>query len=246
VPAVLVHGVPETPAVWDPLRSRLSRTDVVALQLPGFGCARPEGFGATKEEYVAWLIGELEGMQAGDPVDVVGHDWSGGLVARLVSLRPDLVRSWASDTVGFADAGFEWHEFAKLWQTPGAGEDFWDQMLAQPVEERSAVFQTFGVPSDQAVIMAAGVDRTMAGCILALYRSAVHVGKEWSPDFHDVPVPGLVMVPTEDPFLSLKSAQLAADRVGATVAELAGVGHWWMLQDPAPGVAALERFWASL
>ena len=42
MPVVLVHGVPETPAVWDPLRSKLSRDDVVALQLPGFGCPRPE------------------------------------------------------------------------------------------------------------------------------------------------------------------------------------------------------------
>jgi hypothetical protein len=30
------------------------------------------------------------------------------------------------------------------------------------------------------------------------------------------------------------------------VAELAGVGHWWMLQDPARGAAVLEEFWASL
>jgi pimeloyl-ACP methyl ester carboxylesterase len=246
VPAVLVHGVPETAAVWDPLRSRLQRTDIVALQLPGFGCARREGFGATKEEYVAWLIGELEGLQADGPVDLVGHDWGGGLVARVVSLRPDLVRSWASDAVGLADVDFEWHDFAKLWQTPGAGEDFWDQLLAQPVEERSIVFQTFGVSTDQALIMAAGVDRTMAGCILALYRSAVDVGKEWGPEFQGVPVPGLVLVPAEDPFLSMKTARAAAERVGATVAELAGASHWWMLQDPAPGAAALERFWASL
>jgi hypothetical protein len=30
------------------------------------------------------------------------------------------------------------------------------------------------------------------------------------------------------------------------VAELAGLGHWWMLQEPALGAAILERFWASL
>jgi pimeloyl-ACP methyl ester carboxylesterase len=60
MPVVLVHGVPETPALWDPLRSELQRQDVEALQLPGFGCPRPDGFGATKEEYVEWLVGELE------------------------------------------------------------------------------------------------------------------------------------------------------------------------------------------
>ena len=139
MPAVLVHGVPETPAVWDPLRSHLQRDDVVSLQLPGFGCARPDGFGATKEEYVAWLEGELSAMQAQGPVDLVGHDWGGGLVVRLVSTRSDLVRSWVSDAAGLGDVDFEWHEFAKIWQTPGAGEEFFDQQLAQPVEERAGV-----------------------------------------------------------------------------------------------------------
>src|SRR5690606_26190024 len=36
--AVFVHGVPETPEVWDPLVAALGRDDVARLQLPGFGC----------------------------------------------------------------------------------------------------------------------------------------------------------------------------------------------------------------
>jgi hypothetical protein len=27
---------------------------------------------------------------------------------------------------------------------------------------------------------------------------------------------------------------------------LEGLGHWWMLQDPAAGAAALNAFWATL
>jgi pimeloyl-ACP methyl ester carboxylesterase len=245
MPAVLVHGVPETPAVWDPVRSQLQRDDVVALQLPGFGCARPNGFGATKEEYVTWLVGELSGLQADGPVDLVGHDWGGGFVVRLVSTRPDLVRSWVSDAAGLGDPDFEWHEFAKIWQTPGAGEEFFDQQLAQSVDERAGVFEMFGVPHDLAIAMAGAVDRTMADCILALYRSAVDVGKEWSPDFRDIPAPGLVLVPSEDPFLSGDGARLGASNAGAAVADLAGLGHWWMLQDPGKGAAVLEEFWSS-
>ena len=125
MPTVLVHGVPETPALWDPLRAHLRRDDVVALQLPGFGCQRPPGFGATKEEYVSWLVAELERLVADGPIDLVGHDWGGGFVVRLVSTRADLVRSWATDAAGLGDPLFEWHELAKVWQTPGAGEAFW-------------------------------------------------------------------------------------------------------------------------
>ncbi len=142
--AVFVHGVPETPAVWHGLLAALDRPDTVALSLPGFDSARPAGFGATMDEYAGWLAAQLERL--GDPVDLVGHDWGGGFVVRVVSTRPELVRSWVTDAAGIGDIEFEWHDFAKIWQTPQAGEDFWDQQLAAPAEERAGVFRMFGVP----------------------------------------------------------------------------------------------------
>jgi pimeloyl-ACP methyl ester carboxylesterase len=228
------------------LSSLLHRDDVITPQLPGFGCPRPDGFGATKEEYVAWLVGELERIKADGPIDLVGHDWGGGFVVRVVSTRPDLVRSWVTDAAGIGDVDFEWHEFAKIWQTPGAGEEFFDTQLAQPEDQRGGVFEMFGVPADRAAAMGGWADRTMADCILALYRSATDVGREWGPDFHDVPAPGQVLVPSDDPFLDGDGAQAGAKRAGASLARLDGVGHWWMLQDPARGAAVLEEFWASL
>jgi pimeloyl-ACP methyl ester carboxylesterase len=246
MPAVLVHGVPETPAVWEYLRSELNRSDIVTPQLPGFGCPRPSGFGATKEEYVRWLISELETLAAQGPIDLVGHDWGGGFVVRVVSTRPDLVRSWVTDAAGIGDVEFEWHEFAKIWQTPGAGEEFFEQQTAGTPEERGSVFEMFGVPADRAVTLASWGDEVMAECILALYRSAVDVGTEWGPDFRDIPKPGLVILPTEDPFLAAAGAESAAANAGAALTKLEGIGHWWMLQDPGRGAQALESFWASL
>ena len=246
MPVVLVHGVPETAALWDPLRSHLKRDDVVAVQLPGFGTPVPKGFGATKEEYAGWLAGELERISSDGPIDLVGHDWGGGFTVRVVSTRPELVRSWVSDAAGIGDVEFEWHEFAKIWQTPGAGEEFFEQQLSAPQEGRGAVFEGFGVPHEQALKMGSWMDRTMADCILALYRSAVDVGKEWGPDFHDVPKPGAVIIPSDDPFLSADGARAGATRSGARTIELSGVGHWWMLQDPERGAAVLEEFWASV
>lgn len=243
---VLVHGVPEVAAVWDPLQAVLDRDDVVALSLPGFGAPLPEGFGATKEEYVAWLVAELETIGSNNHIDLVGHDWGGGFVLRVMSTRPELVRSWVSDAGGIGDPDFEWHAFAKIWQTPGEGEDFFAQQLAAPVEERAVIFETFGVPTERAVKLAGWVDEQMAACILSLYRSAVDVGQEWGPDFHDIGVPGIVLLPSEDPFLSAEGARSAARRAGVEIAELEGLGHWWMLQDPARGAALLGDFWASL
>jgi len=231
--------------VWEPLCAQLTRTDVVTPQLPGFGCPRPSGFGATKEEYVAWLVGELEALQADGPIDLVGHDWGGGLTVRLVSTRPDLVRSWVCDAAGLGAPDFEWHNVAKIWQTPGEGEALFEAQLATPREDRGAVFETFGVPKEHVPRLTA-VDRTMAECILALYRSAVDVGEEWAPDFVDIEKPGAIVVPSDDPFLSTATAANAAGRSGAETIPLPNRGHWWMLQDPEGGAAMLEQFWTSV
>lgn len=244
MPAVLVHGVPETTAIWDPLHRQLDRDDVVTPALPGFASPRPDGFGATMDEYAAWLIEQIEAI--GEPVDLVGHDWGGGFTVRLVSLRPDLVRTWVTDAAGLADVEFEWHVFAKLWQTVGEGEAFWEQQLAMPVDERAGVFEAFGVPQDGATVLAGGVDETMAACILDLYRSATAVQDAWGADFIDVLPPGLTLVPELDPFLDADGARRAAARAGARIMELPGVGHWWMLQQPQEGARMLQEFWASV
>jgi hypothetical protein len=38
-------------------------------------------------------------------------------------------------------------------------------------------------------------------------------------------------------------ARKGAVRADAEVAELPGLEHWWMLEDPASGAAVLEEFW---
>ena len=63
MPVVLVHGVPETTAVWDRLAPLLDGP-VIKLGLPGFGNKRPDGFGSTMDEYAAWLETELAAYEA--------------------------------------------------------------------------------------------------------------------------------------------------------------------------------------
>ncbi len=242
--AVLVHGVPETPALWSALIRNLRRTDIITPALPGFVTDRPAGFRATMDEYAAWLIDELDAI--GEPVDLVGHDWGGGFTVRVVSLRPDLVRSWVTDAAGLADVNFEWHAFAKIWQTPGEGEAFWEGMLAAPAAERSAGLAAGGMPEADALLAAEALNPSMASSILDLYRSATKVQDAWGPDFADIPKPGMVIVPLEDAFLNADGARRSAEKSGARVTELSGLGHWWMLQDPLRGAQVLEGFWGSI
>src|SRR2546422_8592058 len=52
---VLVHGNPETDAIWGPLVEALARTDVVRLSPPGFGAPLPDSFPTTYLAYRDWL-----------------------------------------------------------------------------------------------------------------------------------------------------------------------------------------------
>jgi len=239
MPAVLVHGVPDTHRLWDPLRSHLKRRDVIAVSLPGFGVPLPAGFAATKEAYVDWLIGEIERL--GVPVDLVGHDWGALLVQRVVSLRPDLIRTWACGD-GPIDVDYVWHDLAQQFQTPDLGE----QVVAMMTSEALAAgLPAAGVPPAIAAETARHVDATMKDCILKLYRSAVRVGAEWQADVEKIQRPALILWSQDDPYVAPVFAERLARRVHGELILFEGCGHWWPLERPAEAAAALERFWAA-
>jgi pimeloyl-ACP methyl ester carboxylesterase len=237
MPAVFVHGVPDTERLWNGIRSRLARTDTVALSLPGFGCDVPPGFAATKEAYVDWLIAEL--TRVGEPVDLVGHDWGANLVQRAVSLRPDLVRTWACGS-GIVDVEYVWHEAAQQFQTPGVGEMMMELMTPAPMTE---MMVASGIPADEAAEVANRIDARMKDCILTLYRSAVEIGAEWQPGVDRVTRPALVFWGADDPYGAPRFAERLAARVGGEAIVFPGCGHWWPIDRAAEAAAALERFW---
>jgi pimeloyl-ACP methyl ester carboxylesterase len=244
MPAVFVHGNPETSELWTGTLAHLGRSDTICLSLPGFGSPRPEGFTSTMDAYADWLVAALAAL--GEPVDLVGHDWGGILTVRAATLRPDLLRSWASDALGFFDERYEWHQFAKVWQTPGAGEKWVASNLATPLETRAAGFEAFAVPHDAAMMMAGWMDATLGESMLSLYRSATNVGVDWGSAVQPIRAPGLRINATTDPFAPDELGAAVAERVGARTVRLEGLGHWWMLQDPAQGAHVLEEFWGSL
>ena len=243
----LVHGNPETDAIWQLLVDALGRDDVVRLSPPGFGAPLPDGFSATYLAYRDWLEDELEGFD--EPVDLVGHDWGGGHVGNLVMHRPELVRSWASDVIGLFDPDYVWHDLAQVWQTPGEGEQLIDTMLGGTVQDRAERLVAFGIPLDIATSIATAQGPEMGRAILLLYRSArqpalAEAGRALA---NAAARPGLSLLATDDPYVgTIDFRQRTADRAGARTEVLDGLGHWWMVQDPARGAAALTRFWATL
>jgi pimeloyl-ACP methyl ester carboxylesterase len=247
VTVVLVHGNPETDAVWSPLVDALGRTDVVRLSPPGFGAPLPSGFSATYVAYRDWLVDELAGFDR--PVDLVGHDWGGGHVLNAVMHRPNLVRSWASDLVGLYDPDYVWHDMAQGFQTPETGEQLVSMMQDGSVQDRAQQLLSAGIPADVATSFAEAQGPEMGRAILALYRSArqpalADAGRALEKA---AARPGLSLLATEDPFVGTEEMRRrSAERAGARTEVLNGLGHWWMVEDPAASAAVLAGFWESL
>ena len=244
---VLVHGNPETEAIWDDLVPHLCGDAVVRLSPPGFGSAIPSGFDCSTDAYRDWLASELSKMA--QPIDLVGHDWGGGHVVRIAMERPGLIRSWTSDILGCFDADYVWHDMARAWQTADIGEQAVAQMLGLPAEALAQRYESLGMTSAIAAKVAAAANRDMGRAILALYRSAAqpvmrHLGERLP---QAAAKPGLALIATEDSYCGGETlARRSAERAGAKVDVLKGVGHWWMCQQPKQGADAINAFLANL
>ena len=239
MPAVLVHGVPDTPRLWDRVRSHLSRTDIVTPQLPGFGVPVPDGWTATKEEYASWLADEIEAV--GEPVDLVGHDWGSLLVQRVVSTRPELIRTWAAGS-GPVDKAYPWHDLAQLWQTPDVGEQVMEGMTPEAMAEGLAPL----LGADVAAEVASHLDDTMKSCILSLYRSAVNVGAEWGDAVDTITKPGIVLWGADDAYVAPEFGERLAQRTGARLVMFPDSGHWWPVTKSSEAAHELATLWASV
>jgi pimeloyl-ACP methyl ester carboxylesterase len=247
MPAVFVHGLPETDRIWEPLR-RVLEHDSIALALPGFGAPRPPGFSASKDAYAEWLADAREGVEG--PVDLVGHDLGALLTLRVATAFEVPLRSYAVDVAPIFHPGFVWSERVQQLQAPGVGEERLRAMrTAGPQDAGSTAsgLANAGVPMDEARALGAAHDETMSRSILDFYRSAVpNVAADW---WNDVKAPtrarGLILLlpdPPEDEERSLEVAR----RLGAQTARLDGLEHCWMAQAPEVVAGVLQRFWASL
>lgn len=99
-----------------------------------------------------------------------------------------------------------------------------------------------------AVQVGAAQGPELGQAILAFSRSAVQpVMADLGRDLPAAAArPGLAVIATADHVVgTLEVRRRSAARAGARVAELDGLGHWWMVEDPSAGARALTSFWAA-
>ena len=239
---ILVHGVPDTPEMWQPLIAALGEDHTEGIEapaLPGFTAPVPDGFDSSKEAYVGWLIEQMEA--AGEPVHLVGHDWGAILVVRAASLRPDLVRSWAVANA-LPERDYKWHRTARIWQTPLLGE------LAMAITTRKALadgLKKAGMPDALAEHEARHWSPSMRQSIPRLYRSAKHVPQEWTGDLGRLPQQGLVFWGDDDPFVPPETAERFCRITNTPLYRNADTGHWSIVEKADTFAALLKDHWAS-
>lgn len=245
---VFVHGNPETSAIWSDLVTELHRRgtdDIVLLSPPGFGSAVPPGWGATQAEYVEWLARELAAFEE---IDLVGHDWGAGHVFGVLATGTVRPRTWAADCAGLLHAGYVWHDAALGWQTPDLGEQMVAGMAAMDADTMVAAFGALGITEAIVREMEPWVNDDMARCVLALYRSAAQPAmRQLGERFvATAPANGLVIIAENDHYAGPHSMhEETAAAVGARVARLGGVGHWWMIENPVAAAEMLTAHWAG-
>lgn len=240
---LFIHGVPDTPHLWEPLIAALGLGDgeYRAPALPGFGCARPAGFSATKDAYTDWLIGEMESI--GGDIDIVGHDWGALLTLRAVSLRPDLVRSWCV-TNAVIDPEYRGHTMARRWATPILGELV---MLGMRNKERLLpALITGGMPTSLAKKEVPLIDKTMRQSILDLYRSAdgLRFSDDWVNGLENLPPRGQLFWGETDPYVDLSVAKRFSERWNVPLHVEDGAGHWACAERATEFAALLRSHWA--
>ena len=237
---MFVHGVPASSGLWREVIRLVDRKDeVVAVDLPGMVTPPPPGWVADKDNYVWWLIGEIEALvqRNGGPIHLVGHDWGCLLTLRAASLRPELLRSVAAGNAPI-DPHWPLHAWWQVWNEPGIGEDSLRTLLAPHAAQ---LMQSHGFTPEDAAACAFVTPFGQAS-ILSLYRSARTIGADWSEDLAKIVVPSMLIWGIHDLVVPVEIGRRMATRMGAELVELESE-HFWPYQQPAEAAAALTRLW---
>ncbi|WP_202947249.1 alpha/beta fold hydrolase [Zavarzinella formosa] len=230
---VFVHGNPGPMDDWEELAPAVADfARVVVMDMPGYGRAEhPRKFDYTIEGYARYL-GELLDQLAVERAHLVLHDFGGPWGLRWAAEHPDRVASVTLINCGVLE-GYQWHGFAKIWQTPILGE--LAQLTTTAWGTHWALNRMNPKPLPRSFI-----DRVMKHAdwghkraVLKLYRASKHVGQNFPP----LPemaktLPVCVIWGAGDPFIDVKFAEKQKQYFPmAEIHVLQGLGHWPFIDD---------------
>lgn len=122
-PMLMLHGSPDTHAMWEPLIQRLKdQVRCIAIDLPGFGqSTMPANFSLTVDHLADFMNALLDALDIQEPVDLLSADFGTHYAQAFLVKYPQRVRgSVISNSTFHHD--YDWHSFAKLYRIPVLGE----------------------------------------------------------------------------------------------------------------------------
>ncbi|MFD3507693.1 alpha/beta fold hydrolase [Nocardia sp. NPDC058666] len=236
---VLVHGFPDTHAVW--------RHQVSALTAAGYRTIAPDlrGFGASDKpveladyelaHYVRDLVGVLDELGI-ERAHLVGHDWGSPLVQLLAATVPDRVASVSLLSAGSpaanVEAGVAQREkswYFLLFQFPGIAERWLSQ------DDFANARQWLSSHPDLPEVIERLRDPRALSTSLGLYRTGA--GPRLlvePPQLPPVLAPVMGIWSSEDRFLTEESMTGTGKHVRGSwrYERLDGIGHWMQLEAP--------------
>jgi pimeloyl-ACP methyl ester carboxylesterase len=248
---LLVHGYPDTHAVWDAVAGRLAgRFHVVTYDVRGAGASsRPRGREAYRFEYlVADMRAVLDAVSPDAPVHLAGHDWGAIQSWEAVCAMPERFATFTSVSGPCLDHAAHWiraglrrtsgvpavaRQMLHSWyiaafHTPVLPELVWRGLLGR--RWGRLLERTEGVPAGGAHPAPTLAQDAAAG--VNLYRANMR-GRRRDPGERRTNVPTQVVVATRDAFVT---PRLAAEAARPFTAELTvravRAPHWVPLTDP--------------
>jgi pimeloyl-ACP methyl ester carboxylesterase len=256
-PVVLVHGYPDSAAVWEPLRAQLdTRYRVIAYDVRGAGAsdAPSEREGYRLERLAKDLAVVADATCGKRPFHLVGHDWGSiqsweavteaafnGRVASFTSISGPCLdhvavasrdASQRSFGAGFAQRLRSW--YIVFFHLPLAPEIMWRcaGVWTWPLWMKAS--EKVRIQSDPAQLRNA-----LNG--LELYR-ANFFDRIRRPRARHAHAPVLFIVPLRDRYVG-PALSVGLERwLGPYEREEIDAGHWVILRDPARIAASIDRF----
>jgi pimeloyl-ACP methyl ester carboxylesterase len=233
---VFVHGNPGPMDDWEELAPQVAEfARVVALDMPGYGRSEhPWEFDFTIPGYGRHLGMVLEALGV-RRAHLVLHDFGGAWGLEWASLHLDRVASLSLIDTGVLEH-YEWHAFAKIWQTPIVGELF--AFLLSPPAFHAAIEVDNPRPIPRSFIdrVTKYADVPQRVGVLRLYRASRDPKAAFGPladRLRGVDKPTCVIWGTSDVFIGPEYAHRQRDIFPhAEVHVLDGCGHWPFMDDP--------------
>jgi pimeloyl-ACP methyl ester carboxylesterase len=242
-PLLMLHGNPDTHAIWRSLVDRLKdRFRCITPDLPGFGRSEePIGYDASLASRATYVEELVDAIGITEPVFLAVHDMGGGYGLAWMCEHPERVRKIAITNTSF-HASYRWHPWGRVWRTPGLGE------LSMLFMNRRIFARELRHSSRKLTQRA--IDDAYDAITPATKRAALRYYRASDPPLFApwearlraiVPerVPAIVLWGEHDPFIPGEFA----DRFGAAeVYRFPESGHWVIAEEPDVVAARMRAF----